>query len=133
MAVWRKFHRAVWIFGQYRLSGYHDWTFEALIVGNNIRMDERILIFSILTLQQGYIEMQDRYIPRYSLPIYSYPVLNRKNGLFYANASTGYQWKWVCIGELGRKPSIASANKECSTILSNRSLGTELINDKNHV
>ena len=28
--------------------------------------------------------------------------------------------------ELGRKPSIASANKECSTILSNRSLRTEL-------
>ena len=28
--------------------------------------------------------------------------------------------------ELGRKPSVASENKECSTILSNRSLRTEL-------
>ena len=35
--------------------------------------------------------------------------------------------------ELGRKPSIAPANKECSTILSNRSLWTELSIDKNHL
>ena len=32
--------------------------------------------------------------------------------------------------ELGRKPSIASANKECSTIVSNRSLRTELSIEK---
>ena len=35
--------------------------------------------------------------------------------------------------ELGRKPPIASANKECNTILSNRSLRTELSIDKNHL
>ena len=35
-------------------------------------------------------------------------------------------------GEFGRtKPSIASANTECSTILSNRSLRTELSIEKN--
>ena len=35
--------------------------------------------------------------------------------------------------ELGRKPSIASANNECSTILSNKRLRTELSIDKNHL
>ena len=35
--------------------------------------------------------------------------------------------------ELGRKPSIASANKECNKILSNRSLRTELSIDKNNL
>ena len=37
------------------------------------------------------------------------------------------------LPELGRKPSIASANKECSTILSNESLRTELSIDKNYL
>ena len=45
-----------------------------------------------------------------------------KKGLFNANATAQ--------AELGRKPSIASANKECSTILSNRSLRTELSIEK---
>ena len=35
--------------------------------------------------------------------------------------------------ELGRKPSIASANKEYITNLSSRSLRTELSIDKNHL
>ena len=35
--------------------------------------------------------------------------------------------------EVGRKPSIASVIKECSTILINRSLRTELSIDKNHL
>ena len=36
------------------------------------------------------------------------------------------------LAEYGRKPSIASANKEGSTILSSRSLRTELSVDKNY-
>ena len=32
--------------------------------------------FSILTLQQRNLDMQDRFMPRYSLPTKSYPVLN---------------------------------------------------------
>ena len=35
--------------------------------------------------------------------------------------------------ELGLKPSKASRNKECSTILSKRSLRTELSIDNNHL
>ena len=117
------------------------------------------------------------------------PSWMEKKVFFYANATTGYQSKRVCVGwialspssghvllhmvflasfhcdvtiaqpfdgpfdcdvimqksanrcdvgplakgQLGRKPSIASLNKECSTILSNRSLRTELSIDKNHL
>ena len=37
---------------------------------------------------------------------------------------------WSAYAELGRKPYKASANKECSTALSNRSLRTELSIEK---
>ena len=72
---------------------------------------------------------------RYSLPTKSYPVLNGKRVFFYANASTAYQSKRVYVGWICRKPSIASANKDCSAILSNRSLrlsylSTEIISNK---
>ena len=40
---------------------------------------------------------------------------------------------WSAYSELGRKPIIASANKECNTILINRSLRTDLSIDKNHL
>ena len=37
---------------------------------------------NILTLQQRNLDMQDRFMPRYSLPTKSYPVLNGKKVFF---------------------------------------------------
>ena len=68
--------------------------------------------FCILTLQQGYLDIQDRYIPRYSLPTKTYPVLNGKNCLFMQMLQPGINQNGSAYAELGRKPPIASANKE---------------------
>ena len=49
-------------------------------------------IFSIPTLKQWHLDMQDRYTPRYSPPTKSYSVQNDKRFL-YANATTDDQSK----------------------------------------
>ena len=38
--------------------------------------------FNILTLQQRNLDMQERFMPRYSLPTKSYPVLNGRSVIF---------------------------------------------------
>ena len=84
--------------GENCLYGYHEWTFLVLIFGNNIHMLNDSSIFNILTLQRRNLDMQDLFMPTYSLPTKSYPVLKGKSS-FYAttahinqNGSANLNW-----------------------------------------
>ena len=68
-------------------------------------------IFSIFTLQQRYLDMQDGYMPGYSLPTKKLSRPEWKKVFFYANATTGYQSKQVCVGWIGSE-AIDSISKQ---------------------
>ena len=78
---------------------------------------ERFLdFFSILTMQQRYFDMQDQYVPKYSLRLKVIPPRMEIRYFFMQMRQPDIHQNGSALAELGRIPSIASANKECSTI-----------------
>ena len=55
--------------------------------------------------------MQERFMPRNSLTTKTYRVLNGKKVFFYANATSVYQSKWICVDIIGSK-AINSISKQ---------------------
>ena len=126
--LWTSPRRLVW-WNVIHSTKISDLLFALKVKGQKIlnapRRPKRFLVFS--RCNKDTLACRTDMCPGIQFRLKDTPSWMDKRYLFQSDINQNGSAK----AELGRKPSIASVNKECSTIVSNRSLRTELSIDKN--